>query len=152
MPCRKTIRKNIVDDFVDRRKAIVAELRAVRGRFSMTTDMWQANAKKQSYIVITLHWIDEDWALKNIVLDFKYVPVRHTGDNMKNIVMDSLKEYSLSHRILCVTTDGAANMKTFFRGLSTDMEKDRKISGRNTADGKSLFALLFLNLIKILLI
>ena len=102
----------------------------------MTTDMWKANAKKQSYIVVTLHWIDDAWCLKNIVLDFKYVSLRHTGENMKNIVMDSLKEYNLSHRILCVTTDGAANMKTFFRGLFADMKKDRKIFGKNAADGE----------------
>ena len=127
----------MVQDFADRRKRVVSELRSVSGRFSITCDMWKASAKKQSYIVVTLHWIDEAWRLKNIVLDFKYVPLRHTGENMKSIVMDSLKEYHLSHRGLCVTTDGAANMKLVFRGLYADMEKERRIYGKKAADGKS---------------
>ncbi|GAU99274.1 hypothetical protein RvY_10300 [Ramazzottius varieornatus] len=96
--------------------------------------MWKARSKRQSYMVIMLHWINNEWVFKNIVLDFRYLPVSHTADNMKAVILDTLKEHNLQHRILCCTTDGAAAMKAMLRVLSLDTEKDRRLFGRNSAD------------------
>ncbi|GAU91804.1 hypothetical protein RvY_03993 [Ramazzottius varieornatus] len=95
---------------------------------------YKARSKRQSYMVITLHRINNEWVLKNIVLVFRYLPVSHTADNTKAVILATLKEHNLQHRILCCTTDGAAAMKAMFRVLSLDTEKDRRLFGRNSAD------------------
>ena len=110
MPCRQTIRKLIVDGYKVKKVQIIEELAAVNSRFSLTTDMWKASARKQSYLVITLHWIDNQWKLRNVILDFRYIPRKHSGENMKDTVMETLREFKVAHRIFGATTVKAPNM------------------------------------------
>ncbi|GAV08601.1 hypothetical protein RvY_18266 [Ramazzottius varieornatus] len=91
VPCRQTIRKLILDGYKMKKMRIIEELAAVTSRFSLTTDMWKASARKQSYLAITLHWIDNEWKLRNVILDFRYIPKNHSGENMKNAVMETLR-------------------------------------------------------------
>jgi len=37
-------------------------------KMSITTDAWTA-CNNQEYLSITLHWIDKEWNMKNILLD-----------------------------------------------------------------------------------
>ncbi|GAV01072.1 hypothetical protein RvY_11839 [Ramazzottius varieornatus] len=121
VPCRQTIRKLILDGYKMKKMQIIEELAAVTSRFSLTTDMWQASARKQSYLAITLQWIDNEWKLRNVILDFRYMPKNHSGENMKNVVMETLQEFKVAHRIFGVTTDGALNMVKFFELLVMEM-------------------------------
>ena len=132
VPCRQTIRKLIVDGYKVKKVQIIEELAAVNSRFSLTTDMWKASARKQSYLVITLHWIDNQWKLRNVILDFRYIPRKQSGENMKDTVMETLREFKVAHRIFGATTDGAANMVKFFELLLIDMDVEKRSFSRTT--------------------
>ena len=41
----------------------------VSGKISFTIDIWTSPSTK-SFLAITAHYIDKDWKLKNILIDF----------------------------------------------------------------------------------
>ncbi|CAI2199980.1 2273_t:CDS:2, partial [Funneliformis geosporum] len=49
----------------------------------------------QSYILVILHWIDEKWYMKNILLDFIPMHERYTGIAIAEKIYNTLKEYNL---------------------------------------------------------
>ena len=130
-----SVRKQIIDDYSTRRQKLNKELETVDSRFSITADMWKASSRKQSYLVITLHWIDLEWKLCNVILDFRYIPKKHSGEHIKDAVMDTLKDYRIAHRILGVTTDGASNMEKFFDLMLPEMESEKRNFARISPEG-----------------
>lgn len=84
---------------------------------SLTTDAWTA-CTNQAYLSITLHWIDEQWCMQQILLDIIPIHENHTGLALAKNFLNTLKDYNIADKILAVTTDNAANMVTFGQHLS----------------------------------
>ncbi|CAI2190649.1 6448_t:CDS:2, partial [Funneliformis geosporum] len=72
--------------------------------------------------IVILHWINEKWFMKNILLDFIPVYKRHTGIAIAEKIYNTLKEYNLESKLLAVTTDNAPNMIVFEQYLKTIQE------------------------------
>ena len=104
------------------------------GRVSLTMDPWTSVAQ-DGYMAITVHWITVDFQLRRILLDFVDLPAEHTGENLKNSVMEVLREFGIAHKTLGYTVDGAANMGLFFRVLLPELRMEREKHGVKT-DGK----------------
>jgi hypothetical protein len=84
---------------------------------SLTTDSW-SSCTNQAYLSMTLHWIDEQWCMKKILLDIIPIHENHTGLALANNFLNTLKDYNIGSKILAVTTDNAGNMVTFGQHLS----------------------------------
>jgi hypothetical protein len=56
---RVTARKDVTGIYLDERDKLFAYLNNVSCRFSATMDMWTSSRNK-SYMVVTLHWVDDD--------------------------------------------------------------------------------------------
>ncbi|CAJ0651231.1 5608_t:CDS:2, partial [Entrophospora sp. SA101] len=79
---------------------------------AFTTDIW-SSMTNQSYLGITLHFIDDDWNLKNLTLDVIHLEDHHTGNIIADKVFNLLDEFNLTTKVLAFTTDNAANMLKF---------------------------------------
>jgi hypothetical protein len=64
----------------------------------------------RGYFVVTLHWIDSDWVLRDAVLDFKYFPSPHDQWTTSELILDILKEFHLMSRIRAITNDSRSEM------------------------------------------
>lgn len=125
LPHPTTISRNIIKDAEAIKSSLKVLLKdifdMVGGAF--TTDMWTDDYRKISYISLTVHYIDEDWQMREQVLAAsKFPDVRHTADNIKKTILNILKSYNLipdtTMKRYTFVTDSASNFISAFRGLN----------------------------------
>ncbi|CAN1752758.1 Putative AC transposase [Linum perenne] len=68
LPCRNTIKKEILTLYELTKIKIKRKIHENRGRVAMTTDMWTATNQKRGYMAITAHYIDNSWNLRSILV------------------------------------------------------------------------------------
>ncbi|GES98553.1 zinc finger BED domain-containing protein RICESLEEPER 2-like [Rhizophagus clarus] len=65
----------------------------------------------------------ENWELKSFLLDFIKLEGPHSGANIKEAFLKSLKNFNIESNILRVTTDNASNNITFLKAVETDLSQ-----------------------------
>ena len=70
--------------------------------------------------------------MKHVLLDFCDLPASHTAVNLKDSVLEILRDFDISHKILGFTMDGAANMNAMFNLLQPCLQCDRQSRGAST--------------------
>ncbi|CAB5356115.1 unnamed protein product [Rhizophagus irregularis] len=83
------------------------------------------NQKKSCFYFtgITAHWVTENWKLKSFLLDFIKLEGPHSGANIKDAFLKSLKNFNIESKILGVTTDNASNNITFLKAVESDLSQ-----------------------------
>ena len=54
------------------RKKAIEYMASIDSRVAITTDLWTSDNQKRGYMVVTAHFIDESWTLRNIIM--RYIP------------------------------------------------------------------------------
>lgn len=111
-PSRQTIKNLIIRKFNIKRNNLKYDIEKIPGKVAFTTDIW-SSMTNQSYLGVTLHYIDNNWNLKNLTLDVIHLEDHHTGRVIANKVFNLLDEFNLSSKVLAFTTDNASNMLKF---------------------------------------
>ncbi|CAB4377038.1 unnamed protein product [Rhizophagus irregularis] len=94
-----------------------ALLKDLPGKVSFTMDCWTSPSTK-SFLSITAHFINKEWNLQNIIIDFIQTQDSHTGSNIKDAFLLGISNMSLESKIMGITTDNASNNSTFMTSLS----------------------------------
>ncbi|CAN1786852.1 Zinc finger BED domain-containing protein RICESLEEPER 2 [Linum perenne] len=68
VPCRNTIKKEILTLYEVTKIKFKRELHENQGRIAVTTDMWTATNQKRGYMTIAAHYVDSSWNLRSIML------------------------------------------------------------------------------------
>lgn len=89
-----------------RMKALIS---STPGLISLTTDAWSSRKMKR-YVVITAHWIDKDWSMRSIALDFKRFMTPHTGEATCEILLETIDSWELRKRLRSITSDNASDV------------------------------------------
>ncbi|CAI7825364.1 unnamed protein product [Closterium sp. NIES-54] len=104
-------------------QSAIAEMLAKEGelgcKVSITIDMWTAPNNK-AWLVVTSHWIDENFQLRTIVLEFREMLGRHGGREMAQVVEETIVQWGLEGRCLGFTTDNASSNIAAFRRMSEE--------------------------------
>lgn len=116
VPSRQTICRRILDLYKNLKSKMESFLALRRGRVSLTADAWSSTVYK-GYVVITGHWIDANWCLQSVILDFKRFPTPHTADAICTTLMDTIIGWDLASSLRAVTTDNASDMTAGIKGL-----------------------------------
>lgn len=66
--------------------------------YSFTSDLW-TSPNNIAYMVITVHWIDENFQLCRTVLDFPEMEGNHTGANICDVFLRSLSTFGLDKKV-----------------------------------------------------
>lgn len=92
-----------------------------------TCDMWTDNYRKNSYTSITLHYVDDDWKLKNRLLGTGQFPVNEskTGENIRRFLSNFFLKISESFNepntdlmsSITFVTDQGTNMLSALRSV-----------------------------------
>lgn len=123
MPVRQTVANKVTQLYEAEKTTIKRALQGLDRKIAITTDMWTA-CTNQAYMSVTLHWIDDDWQLRRILLDLIPTHERHTGQNLKDAMMNVVRFFGIGKQILSVTTDNASNMDTFERALRASLRDE----------------------------
>lgn len=100
------------------KNSVTSFLKASGSKISLTIDGWSSIGMK-GYYGITAHFVDKNWNIQSIVLDFVPAEGSHTGASTANILFEVLKSFDLLDCIQGVTTDNAAVNFTMMRSLET---------------------------------
>ena len=91
--------------------------------FSATTDL-RTSCAKDPFLSFTLHHISSQWELLSNCLCTRYVVDDHTGENLKDSLLEIFAEWGLNQeQLVAISTDSGANVK-----LASRLLKWRRLS------------------------
>ncbi|CAG8805997.1 6908_t:CDS:2, partial [Gigaspora rosea] len=91
-----------------------------------STDLWTSPHNK-GFISVTAHYIDEDWTLRETLINFSLLNRKHDGINISNGFFKVIKAYGITLKLLAITLDNAANNGTFVRELEIKLKNEENI-------------------------
>ena len=110
LPSRKYMSKKAILDLYSATRASVKSQISTTEYFAATTDIWSSSTM-EPYLSYTLHYVSQDWEIKNHCLETLYLPQDHTGINIADALESILESWSLnSEKQVCITTDNGSNM------------------------------------------
>jgi hypothetical protein len=98
-------------------------LHTIDSKISLTIDLWTSSNNK-AFVSTTAHFIDNDWTLQEILIDFGVLSGHHDGENIADGVYSVLKEYDLVHKVHAITIDNAHSNNLFVQELSVLLQRD----------------------------
>ncbi|CAI5526647.1 unnamed protein product [Closterium sp. Naga37s-1] len=123
IPSRWTVSRDTVVYATVALQSAIAEMLAKEGelgcKVSITIDMWTAPNNK-AWLVVTGHWIDENFQLRTLVLEFREMLGRHGGREMAQVVEETIVQWGLEGRCLGFTIDNASSNIAAFRRMSEE--------------------------------
>ncbi|CAB4474251.1 unnamed protein product [Rhizophagus irregularis] len=97
-------------------------LQNTSSKISFAINAW-TSSNNFSFLGITAYWVTENWKLKSFLLDFIKLEGLHSGANIKDAFLKSLKNFNIESKILGVTTDNASNNITFLKAVESDLSQ-----------------------------
>ena len=66
--CMFYFRSDIMAQYEVERKKAIEYMAGIQSRVAIISDLWTSDNQKRGYMVITAHFIDEYWTLRNIIM------------------------------------------------------------------------------------
>ena len=83
---RNTTKADVIKIYMKEKDYIKNKLKITFGRICLTSDLW-TSVTSERYICLTVHYVNENWELKNIILNFCHMQPLHKnsfiGENFK---------------------------------------------------------------------
>ncbi|XP_031095251.1 zinc finger BED domain-containing protein RICESLEEPER 2-like [Ipomoea triloba] len=109
IPSRWTVSRDIHVIYEEEKLKLKCLFRGNTQRVSITTDSW-TSIQRINYMVVTAHFIDEDWKLHKKIISF--IPVTsHKGQYIAKALENCLLEWGLRN-VFTVTVDNASSNDT----------------------------------------
>ena len=88
---------------------------------SITGDIWTSIAT-DSYLTVTVHYINENWEMLSIALGTLPLSESHTGQNIQSWVKELLNEFDVDvKKVVCFVHDNGANIDLAARMLKDEL-------------------------------
>jgi len=120
MVSRRTITDDCSKNYQEEKQVLLDVLKNVKGRVSLTMDMWTSN-QTLGYMCITCHFTDDDWKMHKRTLKFSFMKTPHTGVAMFNAVLRFLQEWNIEDKLFAVTLDNASNNNAMMKLLKSNL-------------------------------
>ncbi|KAF7801124.1 zinc finger BED domain-containing protein RICESLEEPER 2-like [Senna tora] len=108
MPSRNTVVSDVKKIYEKEKEKLKQEMARIPNRVCLTSDVWTA-CTSEGYICLTAHFVDENWKLRSIILNFCRMLPPHTGVELSNTILNCLKEWSLEKKVFSLTLDNASS-------------------------------------------
>ena len=103
-----TLKRDIMKSFSTVREGVKKEVIRNNSMFSLTTDLW-TSPNNIAFMAVTIHYINEDWKIVSIILDFVAFSGAHEGLKISEAIRCIADEFGLKGRILSLCCDNATN-------------------------------------------
>ncbi|KAL2924160.1 Zinc finger BED domain-containing protein RICESLEEPER 2 [Bienertia sinuspersici] len=105
---RNTIKADLIKKFKNEKMRVKEVLSVAPGRIAFTSDCW-SSITTDGYMSFTAHFIDSEWRLQKLILNFSFLPPPHTGLAMSNHICSLLKEWGIQKKVFSITLDNASS-------------------------------------------
>jgi len=104
------VKERLLDDLPEKRKVSIA------------LDCW-TSPNGLGIMAVLCYYVTDDWKLVEKLISFETLAGKHSGKSMANIVVQALKKYGLTGRLLAATADNAHPNNTLRRSLRIELDK-----------------------------
>ncbi|KAG5538656.1 hypothetical protein RHGRI_019276 [Rhododendron griersonianum] len=109
--------KSIVGKVYQREKETLKHaLELIPSKICLTSDLW-SSLTSDEYMVLTAHYVDENWVLQKKILSFSNVPPPRNGAILADRLISLLKEWGIEKKIFTITLDNASYNDTMIANL-----------------------------------
>jgi hypothetical protein len=130
VPSRVFVARDCLSLYFDEKEKLICILSANKQMVSLTTDTW-TSIQNMNYMVVTAHYIDDEWDLKKRILSFGLI-ADHKGETIGINLENCMKDWGIKS-ICCVTVDNASANNLAISYLNR---------GMRVWNGRTLFAML----------
>jgi hypothetical protein len=110
MASKDKMRKEVNQIWTDVRETIDRSLKKCR-RVSITTDIWSTKGCTSSYLGVTVHYYNPETKSRGAnKIACREFPVRHTAENIADLLLKVLKEFSIDRKLTHMVLDNGSNM------------------------------------------
>uniref|UniRef100_A0A8C4GH43 Zinc finger BED domain-containing protein 1 n=1 Tax=Dicentrarchus labrax TaxID=13489 RepID=A0A8C4GH43_DICLA len=109
IPVRGTFTDTHIPALYNKVRREIVESLSNAQRVAITVDGWTSCAI-QSYIIVTAHYIDDEWSMKTPVLQTRAFNEEHKGENLAALLRDVCCEWKIEGKKPALVTDNASNM------------------------------------------
>ncbi|KAL0381264.1 UNVERIFIED_CONTAM: Zinc finger BED domain-containing protein RICESLEEPER 2 [Sesamum angustifolium] len=109
IPSRTTITRDCYKLFFDEKRKLINYFKSSGQRISLTTDTWTSN-QRLTYMCLTAHYIDSDWKMHKVILNFIPCPT-HRGDDVGLLIEKCLLDWGID-KVFAITVDNASSNDT----------------------------------------
>jgi hypothetical protein len=92
-------------------------------KLSIALDAWTAS-NHLAFLAVKGYYINNNWQLRETLLDFIPMRGRHTGVSMAREVLHVLKATDTTKKLLAITCDNAGNNSTLSRSIQTNLQQE----------------------------
>ncbi|KAK5818721.1 hypothetical protein PVK06_023665 [Gossypium arboreum] len=105
LPSRWTIRRDCLDLFNSMKSVMKNYFEKDISRVCLTTDTW-TSLQRISYMVLTAHWVDDEWRLQKRIINFCPISA-HRGESIGQAIEKCLRDWGIE-RVFIITVDNAS--------------------------------------------
>ncbi|KAJ9542380.1 hypothetical protein OSB04_028886 [Centaurea solstitialis] len=124
---RATSRADCFKIYEHEKKKLKALTKAA-SKISLTTDCWRSSHQRVEYMVITGHFIDQNWRLQKRVLSFVHIPPPRTGLDIADCIYKCLKDWEIEDKIFTISVDNEAYNDRVVRTLKEKFSRVKRLS------------------------
>jgi len=103
------------------KKGVLCDLPSSR-KISLALDCW-TSPNRYAFLAISGYFISDNWDYHEVLLAFKPLRGRHSGENLANYVMKTLEFHDITNQLLTITADNAKNNGKLCRHLQKMLKK-----------------------------
>jgi len=59
-----------MNTYVEEKKKALSYMAGTKSRVAIATDLWTSDNQRRGYMAITAHFIDDSWALRDIIMRY----------------------------------------------------------------------------------
>nr|KAJ0218383.1 hypothetical protein LSAT_V11C300149270 [Lactuca sativa] len=96
LPCRTTISNRVTDYYLEEKAKLFKFFSNPLSNVHLTTDCWISSCQRSSYMVVTAHFIDEDWVMHKRIINFKSLD-SHKGEDIGCTLLTCLQEWGITN-------------------------------------------------------
>lgn len=111
IPSRKTITNMIEARYAIMKEQFAKTIEQVSS-YTLTCDNW-TDVTNQSYLGVTIHYLGDDYKMKNGCLDVLPLDTNHTSDYLHDSLLKVIENFHVDlNKVMAVISDSAANIKS----------------------------------------
>lgn len=113
---RRTLMRRLKEMYNQKKEEMKSRLTSFQSKYSITCDVWTSK-NQLSFFGFTIHYINDEWQLKEELLAFKYLEGEHDGKSLSQAFIDVLEDFGIAERLLGVTCDNATSNSTMLANM-----------------------------------
>ncbi|KAK1432915.1 hypothetical protein QVD17_09818 [Tagetes erecta] len=103
---RNTAKADVIKIYEREKMILKEQLQKVTSKICLTSDLW-SSITTDGFMVLTAHYIDENWVLRKKVLNFRVIPPPHGGFLLAEYMINFLADWGIDRKIFTITLDNA---------------------------------------------